>query len=616
MARENKGPNPQKNAKTVKYNKSDKNENQNSDDGASSDQKKINQSHESVDSVVLIDTDELTGSSGSHDDHRPAIATNVKSTSSVSAYNANTGASSDAISGASGWTRTALLEGTRAGKMPRPWFPKWGWWFLPFALIGGALSAWWGIRHIEGQVQAAAPEILKAAGVDPSGLTFDADYRNIAVAGELPHGATIDEVERLLEESTGARNEDIRHAKVTASVAPATEPPPKPEPEQIVVEPTGEISVTAISDGQSVTLSGSVPDQEHASKLLTAAALAVGEDNVVNKLRVLGLKPSAPDPNAQIDRLAQVLPQLGGGIRSAELALGDEKFSGKIDAIDTSAKSQLESIVATASDNQVTVSASAIEPSLQVDMFTYYQGRQIVLYGEVISDSQRQSLFAAAAESVGENNVSNNLLVLQPNSENPKSDERVALLSRTLRQYGGLRSAESRLTASGLYLRGVAKNDAAMRNVVQTLQSGIDESLTVDSEITLLSIENELNLLQEEFDDLASEIRENVVFATNSDVLNVQATEALDKVVDAIGKYERPRITVSGHTDSLGPAADNRDLSTRRASAVLSYLAAKGVDVERLRAIGMGESQPVGDNSTAAGRQQNRRVEFTAVENF
>ena len=615
MARENKGPNPQKNAKTVKYNKSDKNENQNSDDRASSDQKN-NQSHESVDSVVLIDTDELTGSSGSHDDHRPAIATNVKSTSSVSAYNANTGASSDAISGASGWTRTALLEGTRAGKMPRPWFPKWGWWFLPFALIGGALSAWWGIRHIEGQVQAAAPEILKAAGVDPSGLTFDADYRNIAVAGELPHGATIDEVERLLEESTGARNEDIRHATVTASVAPATEPPPKPEPEQIVVEPTGEISVTAISDGQSVTLSGSVPDQEHASKLLTAAALAVGEDNVVNKLRVLGLKPSAPDPNAQIDRLAQVLPQLGGGIRSAELAIGDEKFSGKIDAIDTSAKSQLESIVATASDNQVTVSASAIEPSLQVDMFTYYQGRQIVLYGEVISDSQRQSLFAAAAESVGENNVSNNLLVLQPNSENAESDERVALLSRTLRQYGGLRSAESRLTASGLYLRGVAKNDAAMRNVVQTLQSGTDESLTVDSEITLLSIENELNLLQEEFDDLASEIRENVVFATNSDVLNVQATEALDKVVDAIGKYERPRITVSGHTDSLGPAADNRDLSTRRASAVLSYLAAKGVDVERLRAIGMGESRPVGDNSTAAGRQQNRRVEFTAVENF
>ena len=612
MARKNKGTNPKKNAGTVKDNK---NENQNRVDGMNTDQK-YNQSRKSADSVVLIDADELAGHAGSQDVHRPVVDTNVKPTSSVTAHSVsnNAVAITGANTSASGWTRTALLEGTRAGKMPRPWFPKWGWWFLPLALIAGALSAWWGIRHIEGQVQAAAPEILKTAGVDPSGLTFDADYRNIAVAGELPHGVTIDEVERILEESTGAGNEDIRLATVMASVAPAPEPPPKPDPEQVVVEPTGEISVTAISDGQSITLSGSVPDQEHASTLLTAAALAVGEDNVVNKLSVLGLKPSAPDPKAQIDRLAQVLPQLGDGISAAELALGDEKFSGNIDAIDTSAKTQLDPIVATASDNQVTV--SAIEPSLEVDMFTYYQGQQIVLYGEVISDSQSQSLFAAAAESVGENNVSNNLLVLQPNSENPESDARIALLSETLRQYDGLRSAESRLNASGLYLRGVAKNDTAMRNVEQTLQSGTDESLTVDSEITVLSIDNELSLLQEEFDVLASEIRENVVFATNSDELNVKATEALDKVVDAIGQYERPRITVSGHTDSIGPAADNQDLSARRASAVLSYLAAKGLDVARLRAIGLGESQPIGDNSTAAGRQQNRRVEFNAVENF
>jgi len=127
---------------------------------------------------------------------------------------------------------------------------------------------------------------------------------------------------------------------------------------------------------------------------------------------------------------------------------------------------------------------------------------------------------------------------------------------------------------------------------------------------------DELNQLQDEFDFLAGEIRENVVFATNSDVLDSRATVVLDKVAAAIERFERARVVISGHTDSVGPADGNQILSARRASAVLVYLADRGVNVERMRAIGLGESQPIGDNNTETGRQQNRRVEFTAVERF
>ena len=165
-------------------------------------------------------------------------------------------------------------------------------------------------------------------------------------------------------------------------------------------------------------------------------------------------------------------------------------------------------------------------------------------------------------------------------------------------------------------MRGIAKNDTAKKNVDQSLQSATVESFSVDGEVTLLSIESEVNLLQEELDALAAEIRENVIFASDSDVLDFQATEVLNKVVEAIEKYQRPRVRVSGHTDSTGPAGRNQALSALRASSVTAYLTEKGVDAERLRATGYGESQPIGDNKTPAGRQQNRRVEFTAVESF
>jgi OOP family OmpA-OmpF porin len=68
-------------------------------------------------------------------------------------------------------------------------------------------------------------------------------------------------------------------------------------------------------------------------------------------------------------------------------------------------------------------------------------------------------------------------------------------------------------------------------------------------------------------------------------------------------------ITVTGHTDSVGTDAYNQGLSERRANTVTNYLVSKGVDGGKITTRGMGESMPVADNSTADGRQLNRRVE-------
>jgi outer membrane protein OmpA-like peptidoglycan-associated protein len=85
---------------------------------------------------------------------------------------------------------------------------------------------------------------------------------------------------------------------------------------------------------------------------------------------------------------------------------------------------------------------------------------------------------------------------------------------------------------------------------------------------------------------------------------------SLDKLAALIMKYDRTVVHVVGHTDNVGSAAYNQELSERRAASVFDYLVAYGVPANRLRMEGRGMREPRADNATAAGRQLNRRVEL------
>jgi len=81
-------------------------------------------------------------------------------------------------------------------------------------------------------------------------------------------------------------------------------------------------------------------------------------------------------------------------------------------------------------------------------------------------------------------------------------------------------------------------------------------------------------------------------------------------MADVFQKYPDTTLSVQGHTDSIGSAAYNQRLSERRADSVAGYLQDLGVRSSRIQTIGYGKSQPRATNSTAAGRQLNRRVEI------
>ena len=111
-------------------------------------------------------------------------------------------------------------------------------------------------------------------------------------------------------------------------------------------------------------------------------------------------------------------------------------------------------------------------------------------------------------------------------------------------------------------------------------------------------------------DELKVTVRNEVLFDFNSAGLRQASRDSLREMADVFQKYPTTTISVQGHTDSIGSAAYNQRLSERRAEAVANYLENLGVRSSRLETVGYGKSQPRATNSTAEGRQLNRRVEI------
>jgi outer membrane protein OmpA-like peptidoglycan-associated protein len=114
-------------------------------------------------------------------------------------------------------------------------------------------------------------------------------------------------------------------------------------------------------------------------------------------------------------------------------------------------------------------------------------------------------------------------------------------------------------------------------------------------------------------DNITLDMPGNVTFAFDSAALNPKFNSVLDKVAQTLVEYDQTVIQIAGHTDSTGSHAYNMKLSEQRAASVKTYLAGHGVPGQRMHTIGAGPDHPIADNSTEAGRAENRRVEITIV---
>lgn len=117
--------------------------------------------------------------------------------------------------------------------------------------------------------------------------------------------------------------------------------------------------------------------------------------------------------------------------------------------------------------------------------------------------------------------------------------------------------------------------------------------------------------VQRNADVLAVTFKGDVLFDVNSAALKPGSYSEINRVANVLMQYPQTTIQVAGHTDSTGGEAYNQGLSERRAMSVQNALVNQGVAPMRMRSLGFGESQPIADNSTEAGRQLNRRVVVT-----
>lgn len=134
------------------------------------------------------------------------------------------------------------------------------------------------------------------------------------------------------------------------------------------------------------------------------------------------------------------------------------------------------------------------------------------------------------------------------------------------------------------------------------LMSGLSTDSTYEKNISLLPIETN-----------ASVILRNIFFDVNKYEVKSSSQAELDKLVQLLQENPALKIEISGYTDNVGKPADNLTLSVNRAKAVVSYLVSKNIVPNRLTAKGYGETKPLADNKTEAGKAMNRRTEMKVI---
>lgn len=173
--------------------------------------------------------------------------------------------------------------------------------------------------------------------------------------------------------------------------------------------------------------------------------------------------------------------------------------------------------------------------------------------------------------------------------------------------------------AAGGVLGGLLSKNNTATGVIVGAAIGGSAGAIIGREMDKQAEELERDLEKAEVERVGEGIKvtfdSGLLFDINKSSLNPSSRANLDSLAKTLNKYPETNIVIDGHTDDTGSEKYNMKLSMERATSVETYLKNQGVSSTRIATRGLGESAPKSDNTTEAGRSENRRVEIGILAN-
>lgn len=354
--------------------------------------------------------------------------------------------------------------------------------------------------------------------------------------------------------------------------------------------------------GGKVTLSGFVPSPEAKDELLRDAKELFGSDELIDEVRI-----AAGEPRMDwIGAIKFAMSQLAR-MKQGSVALEDRTFSIEGEAASSKAFGALltgdaQTLPASLELGRVDIRPPAISP------FRFTLARapdSIRLGGYIESESDRDAVVRTVRETFGSEKVEQNLIFATgaPNDYIDALKVAVHAVSRLAGGHFELNDTSVNI-AGGVYYASAAGTLAD--SVGDAMPAGFNVALSVDTRqpeqpVTPLRCRNLLE---------AALSVDRIEFDGGDREISPGSYGALDRVAATIERCPEALIEVTAHTDSVGSEKKNLELSQARADAIVEYLVDAGIKRERMTAVGLGEADPIADNSTEEGKAANRRIEF------